>query len=394
MSATTGEQTAIERYLEAVRAELADLPDDERVDMLEDVEQHLLEVAAEGDEPLETRLGPPAEYAAELRAAAGLPRRADEDNRLAARFATRISRSRTVRSVTRAYANVQRSAWYGETVRFVRSLQPAWWLTRAYIVTMLLGEMTTEHGWWTTWVPRVGGSAIFGLLLLITLTAASVAWARVARANRLLLVITVAANVFLVVSALNFLQAQLTKQQFTYAQAPQRDATPVSGPLGDVRNIYPYAADGTPLKDVLLYDQDGRPIQWAVTVLYYPGGKQVVTGPDGTRPPNMFPYSDPIRDEQTGAIVAERQPPRIIPPSPIPAATSAAVTELSPSSAAVTELSPSSASASPSAVLPPSSPLTSPSASLSTSPSTATSPSPSPSASAPRLLSPSAPPPK
>ena len=56
-------------YAAEVRAQLADLPAVEADVLLEDLEQHLAEVAAEGDGTLVDRLGPPEAYAAELRAA-------------------------------------------------------------------------------------------------------------------------------------------------------------------------------------------------------------------------------------------------------------------------------------------------------------------------------------
>ena len=59
-------------YARDVRAELADVPAERLAELLDDLEEHLVEVAGEGGEPLTVRLGPPAEYAAELRRAAGL----------------------------------------------------------------------------------------------------------------------------------------------------------------------------------------------------------------------------------------------------------------------------------------------------------------------------------
>src|ERR1700719_3485965 len=56
-------------YAATVRAQLADLPATERDALLEDLEQHLGEVAAEGEGSLVDRLGPPEAYAVELRAA-------------------------------------------------------------------------------------------------------------------------------------------------------------------------------------------------------------------------------------------------------------------------------------------------------------------------------------
>ncbi len=65
MTATTA-SIEVRDYLAAVSRELADLPADERDDLLEDLDSHLHEVIAEGEGSLEQRLGPPAQYAAEL----------------------------------------------------------------------------------------------------------------------------------------------------------------------------------------------------------------------------------------------------------------------------------------------------------------------------------------
>jgi hypothetical protein len=56
-------------YLGSRRVEPADLPPDEQDDLLPDVEVSLLEAAEAGSL---AALGPPREFAAELRAAAGL----------------------------------------------------------------------------------------------------------------------------------------------------------------------------------------------------------------------------------------------------------------------------------------------------------------------------------
>src|ERR1700694_657493 len=56
-------------YAAAVRAALAPLPESERESLLEDLEDHLGEVASESDVPLQERLGKPEDYAAELRTA-------------------------------------------------------------------------------------------------------------------------------------------------------------------------------------------------------------------------------------------------------------------------------------------------------------------------------------
>lgn len=60
-------------YVAQVRSALADLPAATRDELLEDLTEHLTEVAAEGQGSLAERLGPPAAYAAALRSAAGAP---------------------------------------------------------------------------------------------------------------------------------------------------------------------------------------------------------------------------------------------------------------------------------------------------------------------------------
>src|SRR5438094_656122 len=58
-------------YASAVRAALGALPDTERESLLEDLENHLAEVASESGLSLQERLGKPEDYAAELRSAYG-----------------------------------------------------------------------------------------------------------------------------------------------------------------------------------------------------------------------------------------------------------------------------------------------------------------------------------
>ena len=112
------------RYAAGVRAELADLTPAQRDDLLEDLEDHLSEVAAELDEPLQSRLGPPEVYAAELRASAGIapamPQPQDATSRM-------------------------RQFWDSSVVRSVRGflveLQPAWWVLRGLLLAIVLAAV-------------------------------------------------------------------------------------------------------------------------------------------------------------------------------------------------------------------------------------------------------------
>src|SRR2546422_11640393 len=75
MAMTTDDRASdVPPYAAAVRAALSDLPHDQSEALLEDLEDHLREIAAEAGAPLTERLGPPEEYAQELRAAYGAAR--------------------------------------------------------------------------------------------------------------------------------------------------------------------------------------------------------------------------------------------------------------------------------------------------------------------------------
>src|ERR1700682_69232 len=69
--ASNDQANDIATYAASVRAALSDLPPEQSEILLEDLEDHLREVAAEAGGPLTERLGPPEQYAQELRAAYG-----------------------------------------------------------------------------------------------------------------------------------------------------------------------------------------------------------------------------------------------------------------------------------------------------------------------------------
>lgn len=151
--------TDLDEYLEQVRACFADLPTAERTELLDDIAQHLAEVAAEDDRPLVDRLGPPEQYAAELRVAAGLAPPG------AATFAGRWRRR--VGAVDQRIGPV---VGYGRASEFVRQLAPAWWVLRGLAVALVL--LWAVDG--PALVPTIGGSAVAGGLIVATAVVASV----------------------------------------------------------------------------------------------------------------------------------------------------------------------------------------------------------------------------
>lgn len=261
--------TPVSEYAAAVRAALADVPEPDRSELLEDLEDHLAEVAGESDEPLQARLGAPEDYAAELHAAylqrpgqqrpapgkkPSLLRRLDD--RIAA-FHTRVEK---------------RFPWY-ETVR--NDFRPAWWLLRGYLIALV--GWTVLDGWFHP-VP----TGAFDLLLLIAAVTASVALGyrmRDGLRSRPLLILSLGGGLVALLAAFFVLTES----------SPRYESVPYTGlsdqqPYPGLANIYPYTKDGEPLQDVLLYDQDGRPIQLDHELYGY----QAVPGPT-PRIPNSFP---------------------------------------------------------------------------------------------------------
>jgi hypothetical protein len=124
MTTTLTDAATWQIFATAVRSALSDLPKDEVDDLTDGLEADLAERA---DDPLAPALGSPADYAAELRAAAGIPVR-----RSGSAFATAVT------SVKHAWAEfaqrLTRHPAASGTLSFFVSLRPIWWVYRAWIV--------------------------------------------------------------------------------------------------------------------------------------------------------------------------------------------------------------------------------------------------------------------
>lgn len=247
-------------YADAVREALADLPPEDRETLLEDLHDHISEVAAEPGLSLEDRLGAPEAYAAELRAAYG--------GRPAGAATSRRGRlrSRTAGAARRVHTRMQGLPPYRQAAAFLPELRPAWWVLRGYAIALaVLAPMTT---------PGLIPGDLVAWVFTLTVVWLSVWLGRHARRGsrgwgRTLLAGVNVLAVVLVISAMTLVPSTSPREvSFDYGPGPaempggrvmaiERVATLDGGP---VYNILPYAADGTPLHDVRLYDQDGRPL--------------------------------------------------------------------------------------------------------------------------------------
>jgi hypothetical protein len=279
-------------YLDAVRSRLADLPVEERDDLVADVEASLLEA---GEPPTLS----PEDFATELREAAGL---APE---------TATSSQQSLLDSVRVWLATDRGA---SLVRTAHELAPLWWALRAYVIVVLVA-LATGQGW-----PVGSGSAytIVSLdtsIVVLILAAAVSTWlglrgrrqpsphrrlARVANVGLALAVLPVAAFSLNQLDYWNYAQSYVTVEP---SPGLALDGEPI-------RNLYPYSREGTPLFDVLLYDEAGR----AISVLSGPEdtSRRVLADANGTQLFNSFP----IRYYEPGTRTVAR--PGLAPPITVP----------------------------------------------------------------------------
>jgi hypothetical protein len=261
----------VEHYAEAVRAELSDLPAAALTDLLEDLEDHLREVAAEDTGDLRERLGTPAAYAAELRASAGLPERgaasasAASGSGSTAASGSAKSKRRSPAELLAAFEAWLRTQWLGrEVLDFLPQLRPAWWIVRAWLAVFFLQLVTYDDGGQIWIIPRPGGSAFLGLLLLLFAIGGSIWLTRrppfEGRRGRLFAIAQ---------GALGLLAFVALAHSSSYGgwNGPRFVPSGYSGPGGlndggrPISNLYVYDQSGKLLSGVYVYDQDGIPVQ-------------------------------------------------------------------------------------------------------------------------------------
>jgi hypothetical protein len=299
-------------YLAAVEHELADLPAEDRSALLEDLALHLEALAAEDDDrPVEVRLGPPAVYAADLRAAAGLPARGEVGDRspgLRARLDAVLASS--------AYRRAE-PALRGAR-RLLVDLRPAWWVLRGYLVVLtpcLLGNDYADD----VPVPAPLHSHFLGALLVLAAVTGSVLLGRRKLPRPVGLAVTVA-GVLLVLASIGAARSVQGDVEYrvnaaAWTPSPQvpDERYPLLSRYGPVTDVFPYAADGTPLEGVLLYDQDGRPLHVGYQQWWADGCIRVLDQPraaDDVPVPNSYPQSYELHPSGVGIDGAPVSPGR------------------------------------------------------------------------------------
>ena len=294
-------------YAAAVRSALASLPDAERASLLEDLENHLAEVAGESDLSLQERLGKPEDYAAELRSAYNS---GSNTPNMKQRWPFR---ERSWALVKAAFG----TQVYSEVRALLPELLPGWWVLRAYLIVLVFafifrGDSNLRP------IPNPFSSG--GLLQILATLVAIFISVRLGRrgmpVNRGWRGAVLAVNVGIALLALPVFVSMGTGGTYAYSYTDTSDpyfSAVSAGYYPGLTNIYPYSKDGKALKDVLLYDQDGRPLIASTGDVV----TNVPTGADGLPIPNAYPLNQ--RDSKGLPV----QPPRVaLPPwqTSVPAA--------------------------------------------------------------------------
>src|ERR1700681_1364466 len=156
-------------YAASVRAALSDLPPDQAEILLEDLEDHLREVATEAGGPLVDRLGSAEQYAQELRTAYGAAHTASKPD------------DPGLRGLTLAIRRVTAWAWVRQVQAFLPELRPAWWVLRAYLLVLILTAVFSRN---YNLHPIPNPFSSRGLLEIIAAAVAIVLSIRLGRPNR------------------------------------------------------------------------------------------------------------------------------------------------------------------------------------------------------------------
>ena len=330
----------VSAYAAAVRAHLGDLSPEQVDDLTDGLEADLAEALEDPRGPVATgeallgrpaadapvaaaaasvidltrRFGPAAEYAAELRAAAGLaPRRVvalprRRPVRDGATGAVRHLRARVERALEPLRAS---PAWDG-LVWLAATLRPLWWAVRGwvwYVLAIGLLNVVLEALPGNRWVPRSDGAwLLFVALVLLSISAGRGIGTSRRAASRTFAVLNVLAVLAAPWATTSFhreVEARLQAGGYpvyidnpVYMAAPPEDGVRVDGQL--VSNLFVYDAEGNPLSDVQIFDDRGRPVRttydegmadWALPGVQEPWAFAPVTDVDGRVRWNVYPLA-------------------------------------------------------------------------------------------------------
>jgi hypothetical protein len=325
-------------YAAAVRRSLADLGPELVDDLTDDLVADLTEALADERHVAHGRglleqFGPPEEYAAELRAAAGIAP-AGAPARRVRLFSDPVADTRRLGAW--ALRRLRALTWWAPVESFLVALRPVWWLLRGWAVYQLVALMSGASGW----LPRnLPAFLVLGGTVIVSVQYGRGAWLQSRRVAWLGATASVVAAVALL-PLLAGVQSRVAASERVYAaytagrfgslgdtQTIYRDR-PVDGVVIDgmqVSNLFVYDAEGNPLSDVQVYDDRGRPVRTT-----YDNGSGRYWFPEATEPWSFVSRTDadgrarwnvyPLRGGPASSFVADDDSSTLV----LPAGTSAA----------------------------------------------------------------------
>lgn len=238
----------IEKFAAQVRAALKDLSKSEIAELTEGLEADLAATAEE--QGASFKLGDAGSYADELRNAAGLPKK----NR-------KINFSGIGDLWHETIAKVESNKIGAAILAFFKPLAPVWWFARAYMAWFILGSFGYQ-------TQRVYPESTLEFFLLLLFIFVSVQLGRGAfKLNQFFSRVVVGLNIFAVVispAVLATASNEISQMYWAYTFQQNGDGEYLPEGLTSngayVENIFVYDAEGNPLKDVQLFDQNGDPL--------------------------------------------------------------------------------------------------------------------------------------
>jgi hypothetical protein len=346
LSPSGGDGTAqreIANFVAAVRAQLSDLSVDEITELTGGLEADLTDALAEEGATPAQRYGDPAEYARELRTAAGLPPRDS------AELAAEARRRRLYRFLfgpawltgpptgmyPQAVHSLEQKPWWPAVREFLIVLRPTWWVLRAWVAVQVILLSWGQHGM------LAGG--LLGVLILIAAVVGSVELGRRRdRLNGWQTNLVAVGNLLAVLLVIPIAVQTGTPRTVYQSDGSYSTTTGLSADGSPITNVFPYDSNGRPLTGVQLYDQDGRPLEVGGDVREHTddvgNSFQLVPGSGQGTPPrwNVYPmqhrsWEYDVNGNQTyGPAVAARTPFVAVPPL-LAAATATPTTTPTPS---------------------------------------------------------------
>lgn len=270
-------------YLARVAAGLADLAAEEREEMLQDLEAHLAELE---DGEIDQVLGTPEAFVEEFRVSAGLDvTSAGTGPGLVERWREALNR---------------RAAWLSDLVAWP-TIRPLWVWTRGWLVVCAWSFLYDYEGFVRFPIPSIGMSTSVGLAFVILATWLSLWLAKGHQGPQAFgsVAFSFVAGLALLGMLLNPLP---TYSQMVEVYEQQVYTEQLTAPDGSsITNVYAYDLEGNPT-EVLLFDQDGRP------VLTFPSHVYEEAEIAGTEAPYWNGGTVTFRRDQFGRIIPNLYP--------------------------------------------------------------------------------------